>query len=83
MIRISVIDMDKTTLNTIDGLIIIIMGSLFTIFHKQIAHRTMVFYYNLIHTKFSENGYQMIFLVIGLAFTILGLLSIFQIINFR
>lgn len=75
--------MNKTTLDTIGGIIIMIMGLAFAIFHKQIAHRTAAFYYKLLHVHFSEKGYQIGFLVVGIVFAVFGLLSIFQIIKIR
>jgi len=70
-------------INAIGGSIFICLGLIFAIFSIQIGHRTSIFYYKLLHVHFSEKGYQITFLLIGIIFVFLGLLSVFQIIKFK
>lgn len=69
--------------DTVGGLILIILGLYFAIFHKKVAHRTAEFYYKLFHIHFSEKLYQVVFLIVGIAFAVFGLLSILRIITFK
>lgn len=69
--------------NTIGGTIFISLGCIFLILSKQIAHKTAGFYYNLLHVHFSEKKYQFVFLLVGMVFVIVGLLSVLRIIKFK
>ncbi len=75
--------MNKLMVNTIGGIVFIIMGLCFVIYHKQLGHKTFDFYYRLLHINLSEKGYQIVFLVCGMVFAIFGLLSLLQIIRFK
>lgn len=68
-------------INTLGGIIFIILGGMLAIFHRQIASRTSVFYYRLLHVHFSEKGYQIAFVIAGMVFIIFGILSICGIIK--
>lgn len=70
-------------LDIIGGILGIIMGLLFTIFYRQLAHKTADFYYKLLHVQFGEKGYKIGFLVSGIAFIIFGALAIFQVIKLK
>ena len=70
-------------INTIGGIILLSFGLLFAIFHREIAHRTAGFYYKLLHVHFSEKGYQIVFLLVGVGFAIFGLLTVFKVIKFK
>jgi hypothetical protein len=70
-------------INTIGGIILLGFGLLFAIFHRGIAHRTAGFYYKLLHVHFSERGYQIVFLLVGVGFAIFGLLTVFKVIKFK
>lgn len=70
-------------INTIGVTIIVMAGVLFVIFHKAFGRRTAEFYYKLSHVHFSEKGYQIGFLLIGLVFIVFGLLSLLQVIKFK
>ncbi len=74
-------NMTKSVIDTIGGSIAIIMGLLFTIFYKQLAHKTADFYYKLLHIQFGEKGYKIGVLVIGISFIIFGLLTVLHIIR--
>jgi len=75
--------MDKNITDILGATISVIMGLCFAIFHKQLAHKTAEFYYKFLHIHFSEKGYQIGFLAIGIIFVIIGCLSLFHIIRFR
>jgi len=81
--EMSVNNMSKVPIDVIGGLISIIIGLLFTIFHKQLAHKTANFYFRLMHFQFGEKGYKIGFLLSGLAFILFGFLTVLQIIRFR
>ena len=75
--------MNKTMTDAIGGIIFIIIGLWFAIYHKNLGNKTSQFYYRLFHIKFSEKGYEILFLVCGVSFFIFGLLSVFYIIRFK
>lgn len=75
--------MNKITIDAIGGAIFIVLGLIFVICHIQIAHRTAEFYYRLLRLHFSERGYQICFLLMGIIFIILGLLFLLRIIKFK
>jgi len=75
--------MDKNTIGMLGGIISLIAGLVFVILHKQLGQKTADFYYRLLHINFSERGYQVGFLLVGIAFVVFGLLSVFQLIRFR
>jgi len=70
-------------MDILGGIISVIIGLCFVAFYKQLGHKTAEFYYRLFHIQFSEKGYQIGFLVIGIIFGIIGLLSVLHIIRFR
>jgi hypothetical protein len=74
--------MNKVVIELIGGAIFVIMGLVFALFHKPIAQRTAAFYYKFLHVHFSERGYQIVFLLVGIVFVAFGLVSIFQTIEF-
>lgn len=67
--------------NTIGGVIFVVLGLIFVIYHIQLGHRTAKFYYKLLRIHFSEKGYQIFFLLGGIIFIIFGLLFMLHIIN--
>jgi len=67
--------------HTIGGVIFVVLGLIFSIYHIQLGHRTAKFYYKLLGIHFSEKGYQIGFLLCGIIFIIFGLLSMLRIIN--
>jgi len=69
--------------NAVGSIVLISLGSIFLIFSKQIARKTSNFYYKLLRINFSEKGYQIVFLLVGIIFVIIGLLYILQIIKFK
>ena len=75
--------MNQSMINTIGGIVFLSFGLLFAIFHREIAHKTAEFYYKLLHVHFSEKGYQIGFLLVGVGFAIFGLLTVFQVIKFK
>ena len=78
-------------INAIGGVIFILMGLWFAIYHKSLGTKTAYYqqrFWELFHfrTSFSEgtiNVIQIMFLIIGVAFLIFGLLSLFHIIRFK
>jgi hypothetical protein len=75
--------MNKTYIDILGGYFFIIMGLLLVIFRKQIAQKTVDFYYELFHAQFTQKGYEVGFLLIGLFFAIFGFLTILGFIKFR
>jgi ABC-type antimicrobial peptide transport system permease subunit len=75
--------MDKVVMNTMGGLIIMVMGLICSVFYKKLAYKTAEFYYKLLHIHFSEKGYQIGFFSTGVILVIFGLLSLLQIIEFK
>jgi len=73
--------MNKITGDMIGGVIFVVFGLVFAIYHVQIAHRTAEFYYKLLRLHVSEKGYRIVFLLGGIAFIVFGLLLVLQIIN--
>jgi hypothetical protein len=74
--------MNKTTVDSIQSIIIIIMGIIAVIFHKRLGFDTAKFW-NLLYAKYVVKGNQLGFLLMGLSFIIIGLLTLFHIINFK
>jgi TRAP-type C4-dicarboxylate transport system permease small subunit len=70
-------------LNIIRDSIAVIFGLLMIIFCKTFAKKTSNFYYTLLHRRFSEKGYQAAFIIGGMAFILIGLLSLFGILKYK
>ena len=68
-------------INGIMNIASMVFGLVMVVFCKVFAKATSDFYYNLFHRRFSEKGYQIAFLIAGIAFIIFGFLSIFGIIK--
>jgi len=69
-------NMDKSSFDAIGGIIAIVMGLFFAFFHRPLAHKTANFYSRLSHVQLGEKGYNIGFLVFGIAFVIFGLLTV-------
>ena len=69
--------------NIIPGIIFVVMGMVFTAFSQKLAKKTADLYDRLLHARFSEKGYHVAFLVVGLLFLVFGLLSLFGVIRFE
>ncbi len=65
-----------------DG-VLIIFGILMIVFCKTFAKGTSNFYYNLLHYRFSEKGYQIAFMIGGIASVLLGILFSLGIIKYK
>lgn len=76
-------NMNKTSIDIIGGVIAVIIGLVFAIFHRQLAHKTADFYYRFLHVQFGEKGYKIGFLLFGIVFIIFGFLAIFQVVRFK
>jgi hypothetical protein len=63
--------------------ITIILGIIAIVFSKRFAKDTSDFYYNLLHHRFSEKGYQIAFIIGGIVFIFLGILSLSGIIKYK
>lgn len=70
-------------INILGGIIFISLGLFFSIFSKQIAHKTNSFYQRLLRAHFSEKGYQIAFFIVGAIFIAVGILSLLGIIKFK
>ena len=70
-------------IGSIMSIVFIIFGILMVVFCKKIAKHTSDFYYNLLHHRFSVTGYQIAFLMGGIVFVLLGILSLLKIIEWR
>jgi hypothetical protein len=81
--RMRVKPMNKDLIGILGGSVLIIVGLVLAVFHKKIAYKTSDFYFRLLHIKFPERGYEIGFLVVGILFIILGILSAFKIIRFK
>ena len=75
--------MTKNPMNTIGGIVLILMGLWFAISHKRLGLKTSDFYYRLLKVRYSEKYYQLGFLVGGILGIVFGLLAAFQIIPFQ
>ncbi|MFH1094321.1 MAG: hypothetical protein V1739_09270 [Candidatus Omnitrophota bacterium] len=74
--------MDRQTIDIIGNIFLVILGFGAAIFHKYIAKITVEQHYKLLHIRFSEKGYEITFLLAGIMFITIGVLSIFGIIKF-
>jgi len=63
----------------IGGIIFVVLGLYSSIYHKQLGQRTA----ELWNMRFGVKGYQIGFLIIGMAFIIFGLLSTVGVIRTR
>jgi len=61
----------------------IVFGILTIVFYKIFAKRTSDFYYNLLHYRFSEKGYRIAFIIAGIGFVLLGILSLSGIVKYK
>ena len=75
--------MNKTEISILQGVMFLIMGIIFGYFYKELGKKTSNFYFKVLKIRFSEKGYQFIFLMGGVIFFIVGLLTVFQLITFK
>ncbi len=75
--------MNKQIVDIIGAILSICFGLCFALFSKQLAYKTANTYYELLHIRFSEKGYRIAFLVVGIAFMIFGILAVLRIIRFK
>jgi len=75
--------MMKSGFDMLGGILAILMGLFFSIFYRQLAHKTADYYSRLLHIQFGEKGYKIGFLIFGIAFIIFGLLTILHLIKFK
>lgn len=69
--------------NLLGAIFFVILGLFFSLFHKMIGRLTTEFQYKLLHIHFSEKGYQISFIVIGIVFVVFGILSLLGVIKSR
>lgn len=60
-----------------------LFGLFLLFFNKIFGHLTAEFQYKIFHIHFSEKGYQISSIIIGILFVIFGILSLFGIIKFK
>ncbi len=70
-------------INEIMNIVSMVFGIVVIIFNKVFAKMTSDFYFNLFRHRFNEKGYQVAFIIAGVAFIVLGILSIMGIIKPR
>ena len=68
---------------SVPGTISIVFGLAMIIFRKWAAHSSVEWNYKLLGIRFDDQGYEIIFFIVGLIFVALGLLELFQIIRFK
>jgi hypothetical protein len=76
-------NMNRQIADTVIGFFFICFGLWFSLFSKNLGHKTSNFYYRILHIRFSERGYKIAFLVSGIAFIIFGFLTVLRIISFK
>jgi hypothetical protein len=78
-----IIKMEGDILKNIGNVVLLVFGICLVIFSKRIASYTSEYWYKVTKNRYSEKGYQIGFLFVGIIFTILSILAIFQIIEFN
>jgi len=73
----------KVMINTIMDIACIIFGLSLLIFHKWLGLRTSNFWYKIVPIRISEKGYEIGFLIVGILFIILGLISLLGFIHYK
>jgi uncharacterized membrane protein HdeD (DUF308 family) len=74
--------MDKVLLHTIVGIFFLIIGLISAIFSKRFARETVKYYPKFYQRYYDEGVYQIVFLLGGVLFVIVGFLIVFQKIKF-
>jgi hypothetical protein len=67
----------------IPGLFFTILGVYFMLCRKWIAQQAVEWNYRLLEIRFSEPVYRLSFLALGLFFTVIGLLTLLRVIEFK
>ncbi len=73
--------MEKSVIDIIFRIIIIVMGLLFAVYHRQIGQWASDFYYKLLHIRFNVKGYQITFLIVGIAFMTFGIIDLLKLVS--
>jgi hypothetical protein len=72
--------MNESFIDTIGGVFFLLVGLYSSIFYKRIGRLAVGFQYKIIHRHFNETGFQICFLLGGIIFVILGILTLLRII---
>ena len=72
--------MNKAYVETMGAIFFIIFGLGFVIFHKIFGRWAAEFQYKFFHLRFNETIYQIGYLIVGIIFIILGVLTLFRVI---
>ena len=65
------------------GLFFIAFGLLSVIFSRVFTRWAIVGNYKILGIRFSEKGYRPIFIIVGIIFTVIGILELLEIVKFK
>lgn len=72
--------LNMTRVDLFGAIFSILFGLFASIFHKWAGHSAAEFQYKILHIRFNETGYQIMFLLIGIFLIICGILTLFRVI---